>query len=63
MKVGDLIDYLIEFENNEELEIEVYESTSGKYIDSTCSIAISDEAVGPTLRISVKTATVKGKWP
>lgn len=53
MKVGDLIDFLDQFGNDEEIEIEVFESASGKFVDSTCSIAINDEAIGPTLKIDM----------
>ena len=42
MKVGDLIDLLNTYNNNDEIEIEVYETTARKYIDTTAAVIISD---------------------
>ena len=40
MKAGDLIDLLMSYQNDDEIEIEIYETTSGHYIDTTASISI-----------------------
>ena len=55
MKVGDLIDLLYTYDNNDEIEIEVYETSSGHYIDTTAAITISEDmAYVPTLRIDIE---------
>jgi len=55
MKVGDLIDLLMTYSNDDEIEIEVYETISGKYVDSSCDITISEEsALVPTLKVDVE---------
>lgn len=55
MKVGDLIDLLMTYSNDDEIEIEVYETISGKYVDSSCDIIISeDNTLVPTLRVDVE---------
>ena len=56
MKVGDLIDLLNTYDNNDEIEIEVYETTTGKYIDTTAAVSISDGDMifVPTLKIDVE---------
>jgi hypothetical protein len=55
MKVGDLIDLLMTYSNDDEIEIEVYETISGKFVDSSCDITISeDDVLVPTLRVDVE---------
>ena len=55
MKIGDLIDLLMTYSNDDEIEIEVYETISGKYVDSSCDITISEEsALVPTLKVDVE---------
>lgn len=55
MKVGDLIDLLYTYDNNDEIEIEVYETSSGHYIDTTAAITISEDMTYvPTLRIDIE---------
>ena len=55
MKVGDLIDLLMTYSNDDEIEIEVYETISGKFIDSSCAITISEEnTFAPTLKVDVE---------
>lgn len=55
MKVGDLIDWLMTYSNDDEIEIDVYETISGKYVDSSCDVTISEEnTVGPTLKVDVE---------
>ena len=59
MKVGDLIDLLMTFENDDELEIEIYETVSGKYIDTTSAVTFVEEGTfAPTLRIDVEAGKV-----
>ena len=54
MKVSELLNYLQLFDNDDELEIEVYETISRRYIDSTADIVVDEEAQVPTLRIDVE---------
>ena len=60
MKAGDLIDLLMLYENDDEVEIEIYETGTGKYIDTTAAIQIVEEdAFVPTLRIDVEAGKFK----
>ena len=55
MKVGNLIDLLMTYDNDDEIEIEVYETISGKFVDSSCDIIISEEnTIVPTLKVDVE---------
>ena len=55
MKVSDLIDLLVTYSNEDEIAIEVYETISGKFVDSSCDITISEEnAFVPTLKVDVE---------
>ena len=55
MKVKDLIDLLWAYDNEDEIEIEVYDTISGKYIDTTADITVVEEDVlVPTLRIDLE---------
>ena len=52
MKAGDLINLLMSYDESDEVEIEIYETVSGQYIDTTAAISIVEEgAFVPTLRI------------
>ncbi len=60
MKVGDLIDLLNLYDNEDEIEIEIYETGTGKYVDTTAAIQIVEEdAFVPTLRIDVEAGKFK----
>lgn len=60
MKVKDLIDLLWAYDNEDEIEIEVYETSSGKHIDTTADITIVEDDVWvPTLRIYVEAGKFK----
>lgn len=54
MKVGELLDYLKLFDNDDELEIDIYETISKKYIDNTSDIVINEDSAFPILRIDVE---------
>jgi hypothetical protein len=55
MKVGDLIDLLQTYSNDDEIEIEVYETISGKFVDSSCAVTTLEEnAFVPTLKVDVE---------
>ena len=54
MKVGELLEYLKLFDNDDELEIDIYETISKKYIDNTSDIAINEDSAFPILRIDVE---------
>lgn len=55
MKAGDLIDLLMLYDNDDEIEIEIYETRTGKYIDTTAAITVVEEDVFvPTLKIDVE---------
>ena len=52
MKVKDLISILESFDENAEVEIEVYDTASDKCVDSTYDIGIREEADHPVLTVS-----------
>jgi hypothetical protein len=55
MKVGDLIDLLMTYGNDDDIEIELYEAISGKFVDSSYAITVSEEnTVVPTLKVDVE---------
>lgn len=60
MKTGDLIDLLKLYDNDGEIEIEIYETITGKYVDTTAAIQIVEEdAFVPTLRIDLEAGKFK----
>lgn len=60
MKAGDLIDLLMLYDNDDEVEIEIYETGTGKYVDTTAAIQIVEEdTFVPTLRIDVEAGKFK----
>ena len=61
MKVGGLIDYLYTFGNDEEIEIEIHETATGRFVESIATVAISDSefAIGSTLQIDVEAGEFK----
>ena len=60
MKAGDLIDLLMLYDNDDEIEIEIYETGTGKYIDTTAAVTIVEEDVFvPTLKIYVEAGKFK----
>ena len=60
MKAGDLIDLLMAYQNDDEIEIEIYETISGHYVDTTASVSIvEDNAFVPMLRIDVEAGKFK----
>ena len=59
MKAGDLIDLLMLYDNDDEIEIEIYETGSGRYVDSTSAVQIVDERKYPAAnRMKRKLAAV-----
>ncbi len=55
MKAGDLINLLMSYNEDDEVEIEIYETISGRYIDTTAAISIvEDGTFVPTLRIDLE---------
>lgn len=60
MKAGDLMDLLMAYQNDDEIEIEIYETISGRYVDTTASVSIvEDGAFVPTLRVDVEAGKFK----
>ena len=60
MKAGDLINLLTSYDEDDEVEIEIYETVSGQYIDTTAAISIVEEgSFAPTLRIDVEAGKFK----
>lgn len=60
MKVGDLIDLLMPYQNDDEIEIKIYETASGHYMDTTASISVvENDAFVPTLRIDMEAGKFK----
>ena len=52
MKAGDLINLLAAYPEDAEVEIEIYETASGRYVDTTADITIAESrSAVPTLRI------------
>ena len=58
MKAGELIDLLMLYDKDDEVQIEIYETLSDNYIDTTAAITIVEENV-PTLRIDVEAGKFK----
>ena len=54
MKCGDLMDLLKAYGESEEIEIEIYETISGRYIDTTADIAIVEDGLGLVFKIDVE---------
>lgn len=54
MKCGDLMDLLTAYGENEEIEIEIYETISGRYIDTTADIAVVEDGLGLVFKIDVE---------
>ena len=56
MKVGELYELLNAYDNDDEIEIEIYETATERYIDTTAAVAFSDGVIVfvPTLKIDVK---------
>lgn len=56
MKVKDLIEFLNVFDKDDEIEIEVYETETGSYVDTTAAVTVADiqTALGPVLQIDVE---------
>lgn len=60
MNVGKLIELLMTYSNDDEIEIEVYETVSGEFVDSSCAITISEENdFVPTLKVDVEAGKFK----
>lgn len=60
MKAGDLINLLMSYDKDDEVEIEIYETVSGQYVDTTAAISVvEDGAFVPTFRIDVETGKFK----
>jgi hypothetical protein len=60
MKIKDLVELLLAYDNDDEIEIEVYETNSGKYIDTSAAISVVEEDVWvPTLRIDAEAGKFK----
>ena len=54
MKIRELLDYLDTFDYEDELEIDVYETITKRYIDTTSGIRIDTEGTNPSLAIDVE---------
>lgn len=54
MKCGDLMDLLTAYSDDEEIEIEIYETISGRYIDTTADIGIVENGPGLVFKIDVE---------
>jgi len=52
MKVKELISFLENFNENTEVEVEIFDVASDECLDSTYDIGISDESSHPALTIS-----------
>ena len=54
MKCGDLMDLLTAYGEDEEIEIEIYETSSGRYIDTTADIAVVEDGLGLVFKVDVE---------
>ena len=54
MKIHDLKVFLNSFDENKELVIEVFETSSRNYIDSTADIGYAANTSVPTIRIDIE---------
>lgn len=54
MKCGDLMELLKAYGDEEEIEIEIYETVSGKYIDTTADIAVVEDGLGLVFKIDIE---------
>ena len=59
MKVGNLIDLLMTFNDDDEISIDIYETISGKYVDSTSAVTFVEDDIAPTLKIDVEAGKFK----
>lgn len=60
MRAGDLINLLMSCDESDEVEIEIYETVSGQYIDITAAISVVEEGtLVPTFRIDVEAEKFK----
>lgn len=63
MKAGELIDLLMTFNNDDEISIDIYETISGKYVDSTSAVTFVEDDIAPTLKIDVEAGKFKKFLP
>ena len=63
MKAGELIDLLMTFNNDDEISIDIYETISGKYVDSTSAVAFVEDDIAPTLKTDVEAGKFKKFLP
>ena len=54
MKCGDLMDLLTAYGEEEEIEIEIYEIISGRYVDTIADIAVVEDGLGLVFKIDVE---------
>ncbi len=60
MRVKELMELLAAYQGDDEVEIEIYETASDKYIDTTADITIAEhETAIPTLKIDVEAGKFK----
>ncbi len=60
MKVKELMELLAAYQGDDEVEIEIYETASGRYIDTTADITVAEKAaLVPTLKIDVDAGKFK----
>ncbi len=60
MKADDLINLLMSYDKSDKVQIEIYETVSGQYIDTTAAISVVENgAFAPTLHIDVEAGKFK----
>ena len=60
LKVHELMDLLKFYDHNDEIQIEIHETHSDEYIDTTADISVVEEDVyAPTLKIDIETGKLK----
>ena len=62
MKVLELLNYLSLYSNDDELQIDIYDTFSQKLIDTTSDIIFNSASHFPTLKIDVETGKLSNKF-
>lgn len=53
------MELLIAYGAEEEIEVEIYETISGKYIDTSADIAIAEDGIGLVFKVDVEAKKFK----
>lgn len=62
MKVLELLNYLSLYNNDDEVQIDIYDTFSQKLIDTTSDIIFDSACQFPTLKIDVETGKLSNQF-